>query len=189
LVKIGIPIPGAALYGAARRGETMALVTRRPLTDGELAMVSTAFGDGLDYSRVRLCQGTGGNPAAHMAFRKPGVDAITLIRTIFFRGGLVEDFTQGGDPSLLMHEMTHIWQFQTLGVARFGLRYLNELENCNFDRNALYHYDCGQTAFAEAKLEAQAQIVQDYGIALGAGRAQQTADLRRNLAGSGLFGF
>ena len=167
----------------------MALVTRRPLTEGEFAMARAAFGDGLDYSRVRLCQGPGGNPGAHIAFRKPGVDAITLIRTIFFRGGLVEDFSQGGDPSLFMHEMTHIWQFQTLGVARFGLRYLNELEACNFDRCALYHYECGRTPFAKAKLEAQAQMVQDYGVALGAGRADQAAELRRNLAGSGLFGF
>jgi hypothetical protein len=167
----------------------MAGPTRRPLTDGELAMAIAAFGDGLDYGRVRLCQGSGGNPGAHLAFRKPGVDAITLIRTIFFRGGLVEDFSQGGDPSLFMHEMTHIWQYQTLGVARFGLRYLNELEACNFNRKCLYHYDCGRTAFADAKLEAQAQIVQDYGIALGAGWADQAAELRRNLAGSGLFGF
>jgi hypothetical protein len=167
----------------------MAELTRRPLTDGELAMAVAAFGDGLDYGRVRLCQGSGGNPGAHLAFRKPGVDAITLIRTIFFRGGLVEDFSQGGDPSLFMHEMTHIWQYQTLGVARFGLRYLNELEACNFNRKCLYHYDCGRTAFVDAKLEAQAQIVQDYGIALGAGRAGQAAELRRNLAGSGLFGF
>ena len=174
---------------AEGRDGKMAEPARRPLTEGELNMVAAAFGDGLDYGRVRLCQGTGGNPGAHMAFRKPGVDAITLIRTIFFRGGLVEDFSQGGDASLLMHEMTHIWQYQTLGVMRFGLRYLNELETCNFDRCALYHYERGQTAFAEAKLEAQAQIVQDYGIALGAGRVQQAADLRRNLAGSGLFGF
>ena len=167
----------------------MAGPTRRPLTDGELAMAAAAFGDRLDYGRVRLCQGTGGNPGAHLAFRKPGVDAITLIRTIFFRGGLVDDFSQGGDPSLFMHEMTHIWQYQTLGVARFGLRYLNELEACNFHRHRLYDYECGRTAFADAKLEAQAQIVQDYGIALGAGRTQQAIDLRRNLAGSGLFGF
>ena len=167
----------------------MAELTRRPLTDGELAMVSAAFGDRLDYGRVRLCQGPGGNPAAQMAFRKPGVDAITLIRTIFFRGGLVADFSQSGDASLLMHEMTHSWQYQRLGVLPFALRYLNELEACNFDRGALYRYDCGHTPFAEAKLEAQAQIVQDYGIALGAGRAQQAAELRRNLAGSGLFGF
>ena len=167
----------------------MAGPTRRPLTDGELAMAAAAFGDRLDYGRVRLCQGTGGNPGAHLAFRKPGVDAITLIRTIFFRGGLVDDFSQGGDPSLFMHEMTHIWQYQTLGITRFGLRYLNELEACNFDRNRLYHYECGTTGFAEAKLEAQAQIVQDYGLAVGAGRAAQAAALRCNLAGSGLFGF
>ena len=167
----------------------MAELTRRPLTDGELNMVAAAFGDRLDYGRVRLCQGACGNPGAHLAFRKPGVDAITLIRTIFFRGGLVEDFSQGGDSSLFMHEMTHIWQYQTLGVARFGLRYLRELEACNFSRLCLYRYERGRTAFAEAKLEAQAQIVQDYGLALGAGQMGQADALRRNLAGSGLFGF
>jgi hypothetical protein len=88
-----------------------------------------------------------------------------------------------------MHEMTHIWQYQTLGLARFGWRYLDELEACNFRRQCLYDYDCGHTIFAEAKLEAQAQIVQDYGLALGARRMGQAASLRRNLAGSGLFGF
>jgi hypothetical protein len=163
--------------------------TRRPLTEGEVALAGAAFGAGLDYETVRLCQGTGGNPGAWLAFRKPGVDAITLIGTIFFRGELVQDFSQGGDASLFMHEMTHIWQYQSLGVARFGLRYLNELEACNFHRQCLYDYDCGHTAFAEARLEAQAQIVQDYGLALGARRTGQAASLRRNLAGSGLFGF
>ena len=167
----------------------MAEATRRPLTDGEIAMAGSAFGEGLDFGRVQLCQGSGGNPGAYLAFRQPGVDAITLIRTIFFKGGLVQDFSKGGDASLFMHEMTHIWQYQTLGVLRFGLRYLDELEACNFDRNGLYHYESGRTAFAEAKLEAQAQIVQDYGLALGAGRVGQAQALRRNLAGSGLFGF
>ena len=170
-------------------GAKVAESTRRPLTGGEVALARAAFGDGLDYSRVRLCQGAGGNPGAHMAFRTPGVDAITLIGTIFFRGGLVEDFAREGDASLFMHEMTHIWQYQRLGVLPFALRYLNELEACNFDRKCLYHYDCGQTAFGEARLEAQAQIVQDYGLALGAGQTGQAQALRRNLAGSGLFGF
>lgn len=167
----------------------MAESGRRPLTEGEIRLACEAFGDGLDYRRVRLCQGPGGNPGAHLAFRKPGVDAITLIRTIFFKGGLVGDFTQSGDASLFMHEMTHVWQYQTLGVLPFALRYLNELEACNFDRHCLYHYECGHTAFAEAKLEAQAQIVQDYGLALGAGKRSEAEALRRNLAGSGLFGF
>ena len=167
----------------------MSEFARRPLTEGEIALASAAFGDGLDYRRVRLCQGTGGNPGAHLAFRQKGVDAFALVRTIFFRGGLTGDFTQSGDASLFMHEMTHIWQYQTLGVARFGLRYLSELEACNFSRPCLYHYKPGQTVFAEAKLEAQAQIVQDYGLALGAGQKGQAEVLRRNLAGSGLFGF
>ena len=68
--------------------------------------------------------------------------------------------------------MTYIWQFQRLGVLRFGLRYLRELAAHRFDRKALYAYDPGD-AFAEATLEAQAQMVQEQAA---------------HLAGTGLHG-
>ena len=155
---------------------------RRPLTRGERALVAAAFGP-LDLERVRLCAGDGRNPFAEIALAVKGVKAVTLIRTIFFKGAPADDFSERGDRPLFLHEMTHVWQVQTLGVLRFALRYLWELVTRGFNRDALYVYRRGETAFAEATLEAQAQMVQDYED--GADKAL----LDRNLAGSGLYHF
>jgi hypothetical protein len=157
-------------------------VSRRPLTQGEKRLVEKVFGT-LDLERVRLCDGDGGNPFAEIAFRFKGVDAVTLVRTIFFQDRLAADFSAGGDAALFLHEMTHIWQVQTLGVIRFGLRYLGEFVTRGFNRDALYTYDPGKTVFAKATLEAQAQMVQHY--ASGGDRVL----LAVNLAGSGLYDF
>ena len=166
----------------------MSKISRRPLTDGEIALAGRAFGDGVDYRSVRICHGTGGNPGASIAFRNPHNDAITLVRTIFFRGAPVADFSKAGDPDLFMHEMTHIWQYQTLGILPFYWRYLLELEACDFRPPALYRYEQGATAFRDARLEAQAKMVQDYSGALRRDDDEAIAAIRRNLAGSGLFG-
>lgn len=166
---------------------TMGGSPRRMLTKGEVELATAAFGE-LDYERVRLCAGAGGNPFAAIAFRSSNVDAITLIKTIFFKDKLVADFSQGGDASLFMHEMTHIWQYQTMSLLAFGWRYVDEFERCNFDRGCLYSYRPGITSFREAMLEAQAQIVQDYHVARDRKDARALAALRVNLAGSGFHG-
>jgi hypothetical protein len=171
LVKIGIPIPAALPYGSGGRETEMDGVSRRPLTEDEKHLVAEVFGQ-LDLERVRLCAGDGHNPFAEIAFRIEGVDAITLIRTIFFKSGLAADFSKDGQRPLFLHEMTHIWQFQRLGLLRFGLRYLRDLVAHRFNRRALYQYHPGDV-FAAATLEAQAQMV------------QERAD---NLAGTGLYG-
>ena len=157
-------------------------VSRRPLTEGEKRLVTTVFGP-LDLERVRLCAGAGLNPFAELAFRSSNVDAITLIRTIFFKDGPAADFSTDKQQPLFLHEMTHIWQYQTLGVLRFGLRYVRDFVARGFNRDALYKYEAGKTAFGRATLEAQAQIVQDY--AAGGDKAL----LGVNLAGSGLYEF
>ena len=156
--------------------------SRRPLTEGEALLVGKVFGP-LDLAPVRLCDGDGGNPFAEIAFSFDGVDAVTLIRTIFFKHKLAADFSQGGDRALFLHEMTHIWQYQTLGVLRFGLHYARDFVISGFNRDALYDYAPGKTRFAKATLEAQAQMVQHY--AGGGDRAL----LAINLAGSGLYEF
>ena len=158
-------------------------VSRRPLTEGERQLVTKVFGP-LELDRVRLCAGAGLNPFAEIAFRHTSADAITLVRTIFFKAGPAADFsTDAGQKPLFLHEMTHIWQYQKLGVIRFGLRYLRDLVARGFNRDALYKYESGKTAFRTATLEAQAQMVQDY--AAGGDRKRLDA----NLAGSGLFDF
>ncbi len=155
---------------------------RRPLTQGERSLVTATFGP-LALERVRLCAGPGLNPFAEVALGMENVDAITLIRTIFFKDKLADDFSTAGARALFLHEMTHVWQYQKLGVLRFALRYLWEFVTRGFSREALYAYRPGETAFVDATLEAQAQMVEDYE------GAADRALLDRNLAGSGLYHF
>jgi hypothetical protein len=166
----------------------MAAAPRRPLTEGEIGLARSVFGDRIDYAPLRICRGSGRNPGAWLAFRNPRNDAIALIRTIFFRDEAVADFSRQGDADLFLHEMTHVWQYQTLGTVRFFWRYLLELDSCDYRPGALYLYRRGSTAFPDARLEAQAKMVQDYSRAVREGDEIAMAEIGDNLAGSGLFG-
>ncbi|HMJ93552.1 MAG TPA: hypothetical protein VK472_05595, partial [Allosphingosinicella sp.] len=67
----------------------------RGLTQSERAFAETAFaGKDMGYDGVRLCNGACGNPAAMMAFAN-GNPAITLSRTIYFKGRFRDDFSTG----------------------------------------------------------------------------------------------
>jgi hypothetical protein len=161
----------------------------RKLTAGEIALLEEAFGGRIDYASVRLRLGAGRNTAAIAAFRK-GNSAITLRRSIYFRTWYEDDFSQAGvfAQSLFHHEMTHIWQYATLGAPRFLARYARELAACRFNARAMYRYEEGITRFAAARLEAQAQMVGDYCEARLVGDLSRQARLERNLEGSGFYG-
>ena len=158
----------------------MAGGARRALTDGEKAFVRTAFGGRIDLDRVRIRHGAGANPAAAVALRF--ADAVTMIDTIHFRDPPPADFSQSGAKLLFLHEMTHVWQYQTLGAARFYRRYLREWTKRRFDRHAMYAYAPGDR-FDAAMLEAQADMVRDYGRG-GAWREKAAP----SLADTGLYG-
>ncbi|HST35635.1 MAG TPA: queuosine precursor transporter [Allosphingosinicella sp.] len=157
-------------------------MARRALTEGERELVRAAFGDRIRFDRIGIRHGAGGNPLAWLAFRSPRTDAITLIRTIFFKGAPVADFSKAGDKHLFMHEMTHVWQYQALGVVPFYLRYAWQFVRSGFSQAEMYTYKKGD-AFAAAKLEAQADMVRDYGK--GGERREKAAP---GLAGTGLYG-
>jgi len=161
----------------------------RTLTAGEIALLKGAFGERLPYDRIRLRLGHGGNPAAVAAFRN-GNTAITVRRTVYFRIHYSVDFSTGNvaAQSLFHHEMTHIWQYAKLGVPRFLARYARDLAACRFDARAMYRYEEGVTAFAGARLEAQAQMVDDYCHARLVGDVPRQTRLARNLRGSGFWG-
>jgi type VI secretion system secreted protein VgrG len=93
---------------------------RRALTEGEIATAREAFGDGVDYDRIRIGKGPGRNPVAWLA-RRNGNPAITLVNTIhLFGADLGRDFSAGADRMLFLHEMTHVWQYDGLGVPRMA---------------------------------------------------------------------
>ncbi len=161
----------------------------RRLKSGEIALLAEAFGDRIDYARVRLRSGAGRNVAAILAFRNDNT-AITLRRSLYFRTDYSDDYSKADvfAQSLLHHEMTHVWQYAKLGVPRFLARYARDLAACRFNTSAMYLYEEGETPFAAARLEAQAQMVGDYRHAGLMGDVPRLARLARNLKGSGFYG-
>lgn len=162
----------------------------RPLGPAEIDLLEPAFGSQIPYDQVRLCQGPGGNPAAMAAFRN-GNTAITLRRSIYFRPDHYSaDFARSSAAAqaLFHHEMSHVWQYARLGVARFLARYARDLVACRLSPSAMYRYEEGETPFESGRLEAQAQMVGDYCQARLIGDVPRQTRLARNLKGSGFWG-
>jgi hypothetical protein len=166
----------------------MAKSTQRPLTAGEIALAQAAFGAKIDYARVKLSDGPGSNPLAHMAFAK-GNPAITIGSTVYFKQDFCPDFSAPGrNRKFFIHEMTHIWQYQKWGMPAFFLRYGAEVLEAKGRPDDMYNYAAGTAKFGEAMIEAQAEMVCDYGEAQWSGNEARRALLAENLAGSGVYG-
>jgi hypothetical protein len=167
----------------------MDMAKQRKLTPGEIALARAAFGDKIDYKRVTLCDGPGMEPLAHMAFAR-GNPAITVESAVYFKQDYCPDFAAAalkGKKSFI-HEMTHVWQYQKLGLPAFALRYGAELVRARGKPNDMYKYEEGKTKFTGAMLEAQADMVGDYSEAVWGKKAGRIALLGKNMAGSGLYG-
>lgn len=164
------------------------MAKQRKLTPGEIALATTAFSSKIDYARVVLNDGPGNEPLAHIAFAK-GNSAITVDSSIYFKADYCPDFSAPGkNRQVFIHEMTHVWQYQTMGLAAFALRYGADLARAKGKPDAMYEYSPGTTRFAAAMLEAQAQMTCDYAAASWAKDSKRLAKLAANLAGSGFYG-
>lgn len=126
-----------------------ALAGRR-LSRLERAVVQPIFGNSIDYARVRLIIG---DLAA-------GTTAGNNIR-------LPEDFdiANAASKQLLVHEMTHVWQFQHQGAGYITTSLLQQLHAgvTRGNRNFAYEYTInpGDSFFA-FEPEQQAFIVENY---------------------------
>jgi hypothetical protein len=88
----------------------MARAPKRTLTDGEVTLARSVFGDAIDYAKVRLTQ-------RKWAFFQPRETVMAPTGCICFhpKGSLYHDDFACGNldaQGLLIHEMTHIWQTQ-----------------------------------------------------------------------------
>lgn len=163
------------------------MAKKRGLTIGERKLLSDIFRDSLNYDRIKLQDGAGRNPLALIALRSAKNWAMTYLSTIHYnKGHYREDFSVGEDryKALLVHEVTHVWQYARLGLVAFGLRYGWNFVSCEFDQDRLYDYDA-KTEFASATLEAQAEIVA-RSWSLG-GKPGGEA-LKAKLLGTGIYG-
>ena len=157
----------------------------RSLTPGEIALCRSVFPDPLPYEEIRLIDGPRANDFAEAAFRNRNT-AITLRRTIYFGTRWCGDFAcaTGEARRLFLHEMTHVWQWQKLGVLRFLIRYARDFLACRGNAAAMYRYQDDDLPFNRSRLEAQAEMVGDYQRTDVPSRAL----VERKLAGSGFYG-
>jgi len=184
---------------AAELAKSMRGPNARDLTSNEIKLVREAFGRTIDLSDVKIVLGDGGNPNAKLAFSL-GNPAITQGNTVYFD----PKATDNGRPyystdfsfspkgiAILMHEFTHVRQFQQLGFAEFARRYATDLINNGLDRNKVYDYQLRNTTYATETLEGQAQMVGDYAeqrAANGNAATAQMQALANRLRGSGIYG-
>ena len=122
---------------------------RRPLTDGEVVLAKSIFGDAIDYAAVRLIEGK------WWPFHPPNAAMAPMGNIYFHPEGDVwsDDFSE--EPlrrqAFFIHEMTHVWQAQSKG------RFYLPLMRHPFCR---YHYQLHpEKRFDWYGLEQQAEIV------------------------------
>jgi hypothetical protein len=121
----------------------------RPLTDGEIELARSVFGDAIDYARVRMVRGK------WWAFQ-PRNSAMAPMGNIYFHpegGAWSDDFSRESitRQGFFIHEMTHVWQAQAKG--RFYLPLMRH-PFCRYR----YRLDPGKP-FHRYGLEQQAEIV------------------------------
>ena len=165
-------------------------MTKRHLTEGEIALAREAFGDRLAYAKIRFVDGAAGNPVARAAF-KNGNTAITLRRTIHFSPErFLPDFSTGkaAAKGLFIHELSHVWQYDRLGTLWFLCKYGVQFARVRGQAWRMYEYEQGGTAFRGAMLEAQAEMAGNYAEAKAEGDSAKMSVIAKNLAGSELFG-
>jgi len=121
----------------------------RPLTEGEIALARSVFGNAVDYGRVRLVRGK------WWPFQ-PRNSAMAPMGNIYFHpegGAWSEDFSRQDvrRQAFFIHEMTHVWQAQAKG--RFYLPLMRH-PFCRYR----YRLEPGKP-FHRYGLEQQAEIV------------------------------
>jgi hypothetical protein len=134
---------------------SMTRLLSRSLTQGEIALARSIFGEAIDYSRVRLIKGK------WWPFQ-PRNAAMAPNGNIYFHphsGGWSDDFAMEAiaRQAFFIHEMTHVWQAQ-----RGGQFYLPLMRHpfCRYS----YKLKPGKP-FARYGIEQQAEIVRDRFLA------------------------
>ena len=149
----------------------------RPLTDGEVGLARSVFGDGIDYARVRIATRGWGRPA------------ITCGSLITFppRPPTPDDFSRQplASRAWFIHEMTHVLQFQS-GWLRTLWSWFVTLLNGGYGAGSPgYRYAAPFNAWGAYNLEQQASMVEhayvlrEQGACAAAPEGVQLADYER----------
>lgn len=135
---------------------------KRLLTTDEIDYARDVFADSVDYAAIRLTRGS------LFAMGSP----VTLGATIHFKAawGLFDgdglELTRRGRQTLI-HEMTHVWQYQNGGLAYIPLSLTAQMLAAlrGGDRGGAYNWRAahnGQCPWSRWNPEQQAAAVEDY---------------------------
>jgi hypothetical protein len=124
----------------------------RGLYSEERRLVQEVFGHSIDITRVRIVEARIANAPT------------TLGSQIRIAPGFT--FTSSADRGTLIHEMAHVWQYQTRGTSYISDSIYHQMSHAlaTGDRNAAYfNYRLGrEKTIHDYPAEEQAQIIQDY---------------------------
>jgi outer membrane lipoprotein SlyB len=168
---VGAVVGGVAgLIAGAAIGEAASTRSRK-LTAEEIVMAREIFQDSIDYTAITITRDS------MLAVGAPR----TLGNTIHlksdwghFRGDTLELTEQGKET--LIHEMTHVWQYQNGGLDYIPLSLIAQLRASIFgkDRNAAYDWRAAHDAglpWEDWNPEQQAAAVEEYNRLLGLTRS------------------
>lgn len=79
---------------------------KRPLLDAEVMLLRAVFGGGIHYAPVRLVR------LSPLVTSLNGSRAFVLANTLNLPSDAYDAILRGERLSLLVHEMTHVWQYQ-----------------------------------------------------------------------------
>lgn len=133
----------------------------RRLTEGEIALAKTVFGDAVDYGRVRLYPRRILPPGLQHRHQAVAVGD----RISFPRSAYSADFSKEPDAqkqSVFIHELVHVWQHQNrvLSTPREALRETLK-HKFNYARSYPYRLDPARDLTSYG-FEQQAAMIQDY---------------------------
>jgi hypothetical protein len=164
----GVGVLRLPIGGLIIRVDAMGL---RPLTPGETSVLHPIFGGAINYA-VNIRKGGAWSlfgVAASIAFvnHRP---AIAMGDTIYVHPAhWSDDYSRYGDPGLLPHEMTHIWQYanRTIGGRLLGPIHVSA-DSLLRGGDRAYELPpdlSGSTAFDRLGFEQQAMVVQAFAVA------------------------
>ncbi len=158
-------------------------MSKRDLTPREQGEAFLVFGKNLDYSRVVVHENVRwtnwiGRIGARLRGQPPaGANAVTLLNHICFPRAL-RDLTAGTDsPAVrvdtawLIHELTHVWQYQKLGLGYvlrtvwLHLRARSDIYSYGGE-DALVECVENDSGFLSFNQEQQGEITRDYYLRL-----------------------
>lgn len=135
-------------------------IRSRTLSEGEVDIAKSIFGNTIDYSRIRI-------------------DQRALLGPKQMRIAYVSFYTINtwGDLSipLLIHELTHIWQYQKYGALYIPRALIAQRSNPSYDYGGLENLkrmkDSGET-IESLNMEQQADLAEDYYLLISGEKAQ-----------------